>query len=733
MIHDGGAFGEPIIEVQEVQSGKDDTEEVEQTVGFAYFGQYLWALCEGPIRHLDSFYRNGHLVFSDFTPSAPQGGDVFFAQTGEVAEDKGSWTGPSAIVFMDGAQTNTGSYAARTGDPVLYKRTALMWMDGVFLGDNVGSVPPWSAVVSAYWNYLDDDADIGLSGDGNDAGKAQVAGSANAADVLWDMLVNVVGVSPDEIDRPSFQAAQTAMFDEGLGLCVLIEEAVSADEAIKEVLRHVDGILFRSHKTGLLTFRLFRDDFDVEDLQTLDESAYRNLKVSRQSWSEVFTEYTVKTVDPQTWKFSPYHVIDSAGRLKVGRHKPKVLSFPWIADTTMAGLLATRQRKRLFYPLAAIQLEVAKSVMDAEPGDVFLLDSEILGFEGLVCRVVGSEGGEGGEEWIQVEATEDLWGLGNATPIELPPTEPASPDYTLPDALDIVDIADAHQELAARKTIAVLAAPPDDDRRADRYAFQVNGRSLGSAAFCGTATLDAAYSGDTDWLDDETEILLENPRGLEEFSHSREAWQRLATKAVFLATSGPYEIVSIRELEDNEDGTWTARGIIRGVAGTEPATHGVGARLWILPESGLPFHGLGRLAATPTSEPLLVDVRAFNPVASSPATVVYHAYGYTAETPYPPAFLAVERTGSDATISWRARTRHKGFTTSNVADWRIPPDGEPIPTEGLWEVTSDQGFGPVVVDVPTVENIGAAVVGEVYSVRSLFEGRYSDPMTVESP
>jgi hypothetical protein len=103
---------------------------------------------------------------------------------------------------------------------------------------------------------------------------SRIGEDANPLEIIYDLCTNHLkggDILPTLIDFASFQTAAQTCKDEGLGVSVTIDQQDAIEDVIDDVLRHINGVLFWSTTTGLLTVKLVRGDYEIEDLLEINE------------------------------------------------------------------------------------------------------------------------------------------------------------------------------------------------------------------------------------------------------------------------------------------------------------------------------------------------------------------------------------------------------------------------------------------------------------------------------
>lgn len=106
------------------------------------------------------------------------------------------------------------------------------------------------------------------------------------------------GVSVDHIDMVSWARDAETLFNEGLGMSLLVQQSITGKDVCEEVLRIADGILYQDTDTGKIVSRLIRNDYDVATLPVIDESIVRELaNFSKTTWEQTYNQCRVTFVD----------------------------------------------------------------------------------------------------------------------------------------------------------------------------------------------------------------------------------------------------------------------------------------------------------------------------------------------------------------------------------------------------------------------------------------------------
>lgn len=751
LIHMGRVFQEPIIEVTKVKEGGKGggSKKVEQVVGHAVHATFLYAICARTDAWTGFFFQDKRV----WTGVVAAEGSAS-VKTGQAANGKGSGKSRSTVVYRGGAQLSFPAYASAMGEAIPYFHTSLLFFNNAFIGDNVGNMPAYKARVRRIVDLVEPRGVF----KGAIVDPASGQNAQNPADMLWLLLVEWLHTPESAIDAASFTAAKNTLYDEKLGFFCAIDEAKAADDHVREILRHVDGVLFIDARTGLWKLKLIREDYDPDELPILNGADhYSDLEFAREGWDDLPTRLEIKHLDLDRWEMVSIEVANPAAAWHVGGEKKKSIAFQWFGSPDAIQNAVRRMERRHWSPLALVKFKLPINLTDPrqdndppasrdlwlpQEGDVVKLSYEdpegVLSFENMIVRVTGiSRNSEDGV--VTVEGAEDVFAADDIDLVDFEAPDPSGEDYLLEDPPLHVAVLDATPEMEEVASVVVLASAAATGLPESYRVFVDDAYSYGPFGVLATAVLAEEFST-ARWADPDVEFALASPdAALAAFSRSYAAWQRMATPAIIVNEAGDdYEVLSIRALVDNGGGSWAFSGVIRDVAGSGWKRDGTGfkvfaagSRIWFPVSTDYEFS-----ATVPVLDSFgvskSVDAILVNHFDSSPATRVFHTYGNTVETPYPPGFLEAEKVGAGAgqthRLTWIPHTRHRGAVGVNADN--IPVfDAE---SEGAWEITipATPSFGPVYVDVPTYDRTSAGTSAVVYRVRSLLEGRFSEPRDV---
>ncbi len=672
-------------------------------MGHAYYLGMAYAFC-GESDEVLGFRRAGT---TEWEGSISTSGGTFTAKTGirpdPVPRDYRRDLESCDIRYYAGTQTTADpALAAATGYQVSYTGTTYITFNnggyGAYIGTNVTTAPQYKmklrrvSIHAALGDSLVNTNDV------------------NPAHVLYDILVTHLELPASRVDTSAFIVMADTLRTEGIGLSFLMSHEKKAKDWVDEILRHVDAIMSYDVVSGKYTVKLVRDDYDINTIDKITENNSFGVIFERNSWVDTFNTITFKYTEIDATEMTSMVLVDTASKKTVGQVKAKVVEYPMITDTTAMELIANRAIKKLAYPLAVVKCKISTiDFPDIKVGDVVNLSHSTYGVTDLAIRVMSLGGDAEDSTVIDLEGTEDIYGIAKATSISMQSSLATGISWTVNDLVYAVAI-DAPPELYTFGTIIPIAADPgvtvtyiscvetdntSNHTQAPVYELGVlmadtNDEEYGISeiSFYGTSSLQETVTAtDIEWQSGKNTLVVDD------------------------------EVMIYRDLIDIGGGNWKVTGVIRGAFGSLVTTHAADSKIWIT--TGTPT------AITPSSVDYNVTIAGANPKAVGVGIEVTGTYGYTGVTPYPPANIEASRESDDITVSWSPATRQKGATYYVATNILAGMDEEAY--EGVWLVTWDTGSQTVTS--PTFTQTEAAT--KTYTVVSVINGRYSSNKTID--
>ena len=250
----------------------------------------------------------------------------------------------------------------------------------------------------------------------------------NPAHILRECYTNTewgFGYSTGLFNETTWQAFADDLYDEGFGLSLKWEDSnQTLEDFVKDVLRHIDGILYQDPSTGMFTPKLIRYDYIPAALEEFNDSDIESVSD--------FTRGALHRIPNTVWlKYwnreanMPVSIIDHDLALinqQTNKIVPHEVSYIGVMNDALAGQLVARERQQLTSFLAVMKIKAKRTMGHIRPGDVFKLTWPILGISQMIVRVVKPNYGTLNEGYVTLDCVEDVFSVQTA----LYSTPPAS-------------------------------------------------------------------------------------------------------------------------------------------------------------------------------------------------------------------------------------------------------------------------------------------------------------------
>ncbi len=386
-------------------------------VGYGYSLTFGYAFCD-KLDELLTFQMNGKNRWEgNITDTVSN----FTSWTGNLGSTYSSSYKQTEVETFLGTQTEAP--AALTGlftHDLSYKNLCWLFFNNAFIGDNVMSVPKYRIkgrrtdiyTTSVYSN---------------------IDGTANPAYVIYYILNNLLNIKNTHINKDLIDYAAQLLYTEGLGVSFLLSRSKKVTKWIKEILRHIDGVLYFDVFTGKYVLKLLRADYDINTITALTEADTAQVKITRGTWKDVITTFIFVYTNTVAGKTDSITVSNTAAKEVLGYDRPKKYSFPMISTTTALDKVITSVVKKEGFPKASIKLKI--SLMDFPniyPGDVFSFEYIEKNIPKTIYRVTKLAGDSSSTSYLEIEAIEDIFGhsLGLNTTITQPISNTVNYDIT---------------------------------------------------------------------------------------------------------------------------------------------------------------------------------------------------------------------------------------------------------------------------------------------------------------
>jgi len=237
----------------------------------------------------------------------------------------------------------------------------------------------------------------------------------NPAHIIRECLTDRewgMGYSSSDVDDDSFTSCADTLFSEGMKISILWNKESSIEDFVNEIKRHINAELYVDRTTGKFVLKLIRDDYNEDDLITLNESNITKItNYNRVDQSEATNSVVVNFWDRETLDTASVTADDLALVQLYGIINSTTVEYPGFTNATLASRVAARDLRSLSAPLLSCTIEANREASSLNLGDVFKFEWPDYHDGYVVMRVAEISFGDGKANKVKITATEDVFSL----------------------------------------------------------------------------------------------------------------------------------------------------------------------------------------------------------------------------------------------------------------------------------------------------------------------------------
>lgn len=498
----------------------------------------------------------------------------------------------------------------------------------------------------------------------------------NPAHIIYQVMTDSrfgMGTDTSNLNDTVFKAAADQLYTEGFGLSLQWNTQTSIKDFIQEICNTINAVVRINILTGLYELILIRDDYDIADLVELNVDNATLTSFQRAAWGELCTEVIVQYTGRDEEQ-TTIAVQDYAALAAQGMPNSTTKEYPGIREDALAVRVGQRDLAVLSSPLAKITIKCDRRMYAHEVGDVFALTWTPRSISQAAFRITKIDKGNLLKGEITIDAVEDVFGLPDSS-------------YATAQVTTWVDPVKAAHVLAYTKLVespywdvirnisaANFATLPSD------YGFVQFLAQYGS----GSANSFNIYGAASDTTTAYTKLggAAFAPRATVSRTLTKVATTVAYVGAVGIDTTcvGQYayiddEAVSILSVNETA-GTMT---VGRGVLDTVPATHAVGAPIWVAESTAYDY------TVRESAEKVYyrgLPITSLGELSIGSATAVNITLSGRSQRPFPPGQFKIDGNwypgnmaspAGSITVTWAHRNRLtqtvtlQDYTTASIA------------------------------------------------------------------
>lgn len=319
--------------------------------------------------------------------------------------------------FLPGKPTQTlaSHLAARLGLTTAtapgYRDLASVWFHGatgkgfMWAQNNPYLPPAWFTVFRK---------PVGLTASQATVQRGELPPDANPAHMIYECLTNTdwgMGAPSTIIDTDSFSNAGVTLIAEKFGLSMIWNQQATIEDFVKEILDHIQATLFVNPRTGLLTLKLIRGDYDPDTLPVFGPDNCDASNRQRKAWAETINEIVVTWTNPTNEQEETVTFQDLANISMQGGVVSDGRNYYGVRNAELASELGVRDIRSASYPLFGCDIEVDRTAWDLLPGGVLKFTWPEDGIDQIIMRVGKIDYGRPGDMTIKASLLEDVFAL----------------------------------------------------------------------------------------------------------------------------------------------------------------------------------------------------------------------------------------------------------------------------------------------------------------------------------
>lgn len=296
----------------------------------------------------------------------------------------------------------------------------------------------------------------------------------NPAHIVYECLTNREwgrGMDRSVINRPSFEAAAQALYDEGFGMCIRWSRRDSIDSFIQEILDTCGATLYLDRTQALMTFKLIRKDYDRAALP-LFTTANGILAITSSTVNTaggVINEVIVKYREAVYNEDRSVNVQNLASLQSTGGvFNTMTKTYKGLPTSDLARRVAQRDLRANAEGLRRFQLTMDRRGSDFVPGSVFRIQDAARNIPDMVVRVATAKEGTSTDGSISLLVIQDVFSFPATSFVADQPNTWVPPNFT--PCIGDHEVLEVPYFLLARQMSAADFAYVDND---SAYAMAV--------------------------------------------------------------------------------------------------------------------------------------------------------------------------------------------------------------------------------------------------------------------
>lgn len=419
----------------------------------------------------------------------------------------------------------------------------------------------------------------------------------NPAEAIFEILTNDYwggSANVDVIDIESLIELGITCEYEELGVSLNYATLGTVSDPILKILEHINGVMFDNPKTGKLSFKLLRNDFDETKIKKFDESNCINMVFSRVDWHETSSSVSASFVDAAHFYDTGQVYVSDLANIEITHNQHQVdVDATYFTTARNAKIMAQNKLFTSAYPLATVEFECNRYAYDLTLGEAIKISWAEYGIKETIFRVTAIDYGSLSDGTIKISAIEDVFSFDKTEYMISNGLAYVEPVYK-PMKVERYAYIEMPYELSASLDtfVSVVAVQPSAHTTVwniwylygGKYQITSHSNKWGMGArtvyeileeyeYDENATIEIkpiGYNSKND-IDYKMRFIAQNPSVYN-------------NKSALNLIQIDNEIISYDSIDIQINGNYLLKGIIRGVYDTVPALHTTEAIVYFLDE-----------------------------------------------------------------------------------------------------------------------------------------------------
>lgn len=513
----------------------------------------------------------------------------------------------------------------------------------------------------------------------------------NPAAIIYLLLLDN-GCPSSKINLTRFNAAATYWYSRDYGLNILLTRQARLKNIIKKILSYVGGVLGKDAQGKYFIKALDPADASVATISS-DNDDFIEFEFVRKTWNDTYNEFrgtfTDKTQDYSTRQL----VVRNRANINLqGRIRPLNVDLEAFISETDASKRLWEIMKKESYPYAQCSFKTNLSFSEVQVGDVVTIVNTDHGIVSADFRVLEKQHFDNTKNELSFKCDQVTETLFDDEFVIAGSSQYSRVVYN-PSALVKQKIFELPYNSVYKHETALLmlaarvgtfengfnALVSFDDVDYEDYG------EFGEWSMHGA--LDAAYSGDTDYIDDTTGI---------EFTPYQDDPEFLSVSRAALFVTNRYalmddEIVRFQNIE-LVGTSYRLTGIIRGCLNTAIAAHNTSSDIWLFTIGDNVLTGVNASDFYIKMTPFFMSSR----IDWASAAAINVTPSGKAKIPFTPCRIEAVRSGSSITATWWPT--NQDIEGAGACSAEVQTDQSPGVYDQDFEVYETYNTTPVVID-----------------------------------